>query len=228
MKSSSYIGLIVFVLVVILAFTVLVKNAPSKEITKGDLRPEVTSQDWSKGNASSTVTLVEYSDFQCPACASYYPILKELAEKYKNEVLFVYRHYPLIQIHMNADLAAQAAEAAGKQGKFWEMHDMIFDKQKDWANVKEVEEVFVKYAGEIGLDLEKFKTDFISDEVRRKITESYKSGVQSGVQGTPTFFLNGKKIQSPNSKETFEQLLLTALNPQNNVSTTTVDFTITP
>lgn len=233
MKSSSYIGLAIFLVIVVFGFVFLVKNSPAKN-TAGNLSAIANMEDWSKGATSSAVTLVEYSDFQCPACASYYPLVKELSEKYKNDVTFIYRHFPLIQIHINADFAAQASEAAGKQGKFWDMHDMLFDKQNEWANVRNGEEVFTSYAKEIGLDLEKFKTDFKSEEVRRKINEHYKSGMKSGVTGTPTFFLNGEKIQSPNSKEAFEKLLVDAINLKNGnttntnqASTTKIDFSIT-
>ncbi|MEK7131726.1 MAG: thioredoxin domain-containing protein, partial [Patescibacteria group bacterium] len=102
--------------------------------------------DWIKGAPlkDTRVTLIEYSDFQCPACGAYYPMVKQLGQEFKN-LSIVYRHFPLPQ-HANARPAAQAAEAAGQQGKFWEMHDIVFDNQNSWAGSKSVEEVFIAYA----------------------------------------------------------------------------------
>ncbi|MBI4215316.1 MAG: thioredoxin domain-containing protein, partial [Parcubacteria group bacterium] len=127
---------------------------------------KVSPSDWKYGVESAETILVEYSDFQCPACAYYHPIVQQLAEKYKEKLQFVYRHFPLKNIHKNAAPAAWAAEAAGKQGQFWEMQDKLFANQDEWANQKNPKDIFEQYAQSLGLDMEKFKSDFDSKEVR--------------------------------------------------------------
>lgn len=172
---------------------------------------EITSDDWIKGNMAAPVTLLEFSDFQCPACASYYPVVKQLLEAYPETLRVAYRHYPLTRIHANAIPAAQAAEAAGRQGKFWEMHDRLFEQQERWAKAGNAEELFAGYAQELGLDVTKFRADLADPAVRQKINRHQDSGTQLRVQGTPTFFLNGKTISSPASLEEFKQLVDAAL-----------------
>ncbi len=168
----------------------------------GALSAPVSSIDKVRGNASSKVVLVEYSDFQCPACGVYYPVLKQVHQEFGSEIAFVYRHFPLSQ-HANAKPAAKAAEAAGAQGKFWEMHDMIFEHQKDWPEESNGEEIFLSYAQTLGLDMEKFKRDRDSEETADKIDGDYEGGISSGVNSTPTFYLNGKKLQNPRSYDEF-------------------------
>ena len=154
----------------------------------------VSAGDWVKGNKESKVLLVEYSDLQCPACRAYYPLVKKLVEEQGNNFQFAYRHFPLGQ-HKNAKKAAYAFEAAGRQGKLWEMHDMIFDGQDTWAPAGDAENIFAKYAESLGLNMEKFNQDSNSQEAKDKVQKDYDSGVKSRVNATPTFFLNGKKIQ---------------------------------
>lgn len=166
----------------------------------------VSSSDWSNGNKDAKAVLVEYGDFQCPACGAVHPLVKQLENDYKGKMLFVFRHFPLRQIHANADLASRAAQSAGLQGKFWEMYDMIFENQNVWSAQPKATDTFVGYAQKIGLDIERFKKDLDSEEVKKEIDNDYQSGIQSGVNGTPTFFLNGKKIQ-PTSYEDFKSLL---------------------
>lgn len=167
-----------------------------------------------KGNASSSVVLMEYSDFQCPACRSYYPVIREVMAEFGDRIALVYRNFPLISIHANAELAARAAEAASKQGKFWEMHDLLFEKQNEWANVADVAPMFDSYATLIGISVEQFKTDFVSDEVKNFVRAQRVHSVKSGLQGTPSFFINGKQIKNPNSVDEFKQLVRTALSSQ--------------
>lgn len=167
----------------------------------------VNTEDWSKGNPEAKVTLIEYSDFQCPACATYYPLVKKISEDMPDEVLVIYRHYPLTSIHPQADLAAQAAEAAGVQGKFWEMHDKLFDNQDAWVGRSDAEDIFIAYAGDLGLDTEKFKIDIASDAVKDAIRDDKRSGNQALVEGTPTLFLNGNKINNPRSYDKLRQAI---------------------
>src|SRR3989338_2093696 len=107
---------------------------------------KIIENDWVKGNKEAKVTLIEYSDFQCPACGAYYPVVKQLNEEVGDKIVIAYRNFPLRQVHQNAQIAAQAAEAAGKQGKFWEIHDMLFENQKEWSSYVNAKEIFIKYA----------------------------------------------------------------------------------
>lgn len=170
---------------------------PAMEIGK------VHPLDYVKGNASSTVVIMEYSDFQCPACRSYLPLVRQVTQEYGDRIAFVYRHFPLTSIHFNAELASRASEAARKQGKFWEMHDILFEKQLEWEKESDVMKHFENYANLIGISAEQFKIDFNSDEVKNFVRAETAFGRKIGISGTPTFFINGKRIENPRSIEEF-------------------------
>ena len=171
------------------------------------LASAVIGRDWIKGNKEAKIVITEYSDFKCRACASYYELVKQAHKDFGDKLAIVYRHFPLRQIHANAEIAALSAEAAGKQGKFWEMHDMIFENQKNWEGDKNAGEIFIKYAEEVGLNIEQFKQDLDSKEVKDKVEADYQSGVKAGVNHTPTFFVNGGEIQNPRSYEEFKNII---------------------
>jgi protein-disulfide isomerase len=133
--------------------------------------------------------------------------MKRAVELFPNDVRLVYRHYPLRQIHPQAQAAAEAAEAAGIQGKFFEMHDLLFERQSSWAGSSSARSTFESYAEELELDLEQFKADVKSDAVKDKIDNDYSSGLQSGIQGTPSFFFNGTRIQNPSGFEPLRQMI---------------------
>lgn len=181
----------------------------------------IAEQDHIKGNPASPVVLIEYSDFQCPACAAYYPIVKQLAEDFGNEFAFAYRHFPLRASHRNAAAAAQAAEAAHAQGKFWEMHDMLFEKQSAWSGERNPDALFESYAISLGLDIEKFKSDYASGAVSDRVKSDEASGRRAGVNSTPSFFLNGTSIQPPPSYDAFKSLITNArgITPTNATAT---------
>jgi protein-disulfide isomerase len=172
------------------------------------LRTSVSSADWITGSTTAPIVIVEYSDFQCPACSAYHPILKRLLTEHGNEFAFVYRHFPLPQ-HKNAYASAIAAEAAGKQGKFWEMHDVIFEHQADWQDLEDPTALFTEYAKTLGLSLTQFATDLKDTDgvLHAKAEASLKEGEKTGTQGTPTFFVNGKMIDNPRSYEAFTAIL---------------------
>jgi protein-disulfide isomerase len=149
------------------------------------------------GENKKNVVLVEYGDYQCPACAAYYPIIKQLVEEYKTDIQFQFRNFPLQQIHQNARAAARAAEAAGKQNKFWEMHDILYEQQSAWEQSTSANVIFEQYAKQLGLNVETFKTDFASNEVNEIINADFNEGTRLGVESTPTFFLQGKKLDNP-------------------------------
>jgi len=149
------------------------------------------------GENKKNVVLVEYGDYQCPACAAYYPIIKQLVEEYKSDIQFQFRNFPLQQIHQNARAASRAAEAAGKQNKFWEMHDLLYEQQSAWEQSTSANVIFEQYAKQLGLNVETYKTDFASNEINEIINADFNEGTRLGVESTPTFFLQGKKIDNP-------------------------------
>lgn len=180
---------------------------------RAGLVAEVGLDEHIAGNQNAAVTLIEYSDFQCPACAQYYPLVKDLVGEFGNEIQFAYRHFPLTQIHSNAELAARASEAAGRQGMFWEMHNMIFEGQSRWAESNKAEDIFINYSNNLGLNLEQFKNDLNSTEIKDRVTKDIRSGYAAKVNSTPTFFLNGQRIQPRNYNE-FKNFILKALEEQ--------------
>lgn len=160
------------------------------------------------GKEDATVKLVEYSDFQCSACLAYYPVIEQVIEKYKDQISFEYRHYPLTTIHRNAFAAARASEAADKQGKFWEMYRLLFANQLSWAESGAAQSTFEGYAKQLDLDLARFKTDFASSETNGAINASVQEFNSLGLpKSTPTFLLNGKKIAPSNTVEEFSKLI---------------------
>jgi protein-disulfide isomerase len=167
----------------------------------------ISATDHVKGAKDGKVTLVEFGDFQCPACAAYEPIVRQVLEDNKNIVKFTYRHFPLTQIHKNALLAAKATEAAALQGKFWEMHDILYSKQGEWGNSLNARDFMMTYATTIGVSVEKFAADLESKSIEEKILAEYREGVRLGVQGTPTFFINGKKMEGPKDLASFNKLI---------------------
>lgn len=173
---------------------------------------EINDSDWVKGDLSAKVSLVEYGDFQCPACASYALIVNKLSQDFPDDLKIAYRHFPLPQ-HKNAIPAAKASEAAGRQGKFWEMLDKLYEKQEEWVNESNPFNKFLEYAKEIDLDEEKFKNDYGLDEIEKKIDEQYSSTIRLRLNSTPTFYLNGEKLSDPPSNyEDFRLLIESAVN----------------
>lgn len=180
-----------------------------KELPVGEVT--VSSTDHVRGAKEGTVTLVEFGDFQCPACGAYEPLVRQAMEDNKTILKVVFKHFPLTQIHQNALPAAKAVEAAGMQGKFWEMHDMLYDKQKEWSESLNSRDYFLTYATTLGLDTKKFVADMASSAIEEKILAEYKEGTELGIQGTPTFFVNGKMIESPRSLEDFDKAISAAI-----------------
>lgn len=177
----------------------------------GAIITDISASDWIFGNKDAKVTLIEYSDFQCPACGRAYPIVKAVSGEFKNQMRFVYRHFPLKQIHINAEKSAYTAEAAGLQGKFWEMSDLLFTNQSKWETSANSAAMFEQYAKDLGLNLDAFKRDFAAKETRDKITKDYDNAIRAGLNHTPTFFLNGKEI-SPATLEEFRTLIRGAIS----------------
>ena len=154
------------------------------------LKPAVNSNDHIWGNINAPIELVEYGDYQCEHCGHAYPIIKAVQQEMGSNLKFVFRNFPLSEVHPDAFKAAVAAEAAALQKKFWEMHDIIYENQErlTW------EDLFL-YADKIGLNLKLFKDDIRKDTIIAKVEADFESGIRSGVNGTPSFFINGKKYE---------------------------------
>lgn len=203
MKTFWFITVLIIVVVGGLAFAIWNRHLPAS--STGTLSA-VTGADWLEGNRVAKTVLIEYSDFQCPACGAYFPILQQLRRDLGPQMAFVYRHFPLPQ-HQNAKLAAYAAEAAGRQGKFFEMHDMIFEHQSDWSEQSNARDIFIGYADSLHIDHARFVTDLDSQGIKDKVDNDFNGGVAAGVNSTPTFFLNGQKITNPRSYDEFKNLI---------------------
>jgi protein-disulfide isomerase len=157
-------------------------------MSAAELTPPVSAQDHAIGPEDAPVTLVEYGDFECPYCGMAHPIVKAAQHALGNQLRFVFRNFPLAEAHPHARIAAQAAEAAGAQGRFWEMHDLLFENQ----NALEPQDL-VGYAKSLGLDIPQFERDLEAGTYTKKVRDDFRSGVKSGVNGTPTFFVNGER-----------------------------------
>jgi protein-disulfide isomerase len=153
-----------------------------------------------RGNANASVTLEEFADFQCGACGSYYPELKKIESEFGDRLRVIFRERPLIPPHEHALIAAQAAEAAGLQGKFWEMHDKLYENQAAWSEAKDIAPIFVDYAKQIGLDTDRLMRDLNGEVVAQRIFQDGKRAHSFGVNSTPTFFVNGKEAKDDSWK----------------------------
>lgn len=152
------------------------------------LRPPVSGNDHIQGNPLAAIELVEYGDYQCPYCGAAYPLVKDIQARLDGKLKFVFRNFPLEKIHPQAVMAAVASEAAALQGKYWEMHDMLFENQKRLNRG-----ALLEYAKALALDTELFETGLADDALREKVKGEFYSGMRSGVNATPTFFINGEK-----------------------------------
>ncbi len=150
--------------------------------------PEVTDEDWRKGPEDAPVTLLEYGDFECPYCGEAYPVVQQVQAQMGDRLRFVFRHFPITSSHPHAQLAAEAAEAAGAQGQFWPMHDLLYANQRHL-----IREDLDGYAQQLGLDMAAFETALQEHTYKNKVRDSFRQGIRSRVQGTPTFFINGRR-----------------------------------
>ena len=159
---------------------------------------------------SGDVTFVEFLDFECEACGAAYPIVEDLRQKYAGKVTFGIRYFP-IPSHFNAERAARAVESAARQGKLTEMYNLMYVNQKEWAEQQEPkDDLFRSYAESLGLDMEQYDADYSSPEVAERVQNDAQAGTEMGVQGTPTFFVNGELFK-PQTVEDFETVLDEAL-----------------
>lgn len=161
------------------------------------------------GSKDAKVTVVEFGDYQCPACGAAAPIVKEVLNEYKDNsnVNFAFKNFPLDTIHPNAHIGSEAAEAAASQGKFWEMHDLLYSRQEQWSNLPDPTDVFVGYAGELGLNIDQFKTDISMRRFADVISADVSDGNSVGIDSTPTFIINGTLHKNVLSKDEMKSLI---------------------
>jgi protein-disulfide isomerase len=172
------------------------------------LKPPVSDKDHIQGANDATIVLVEYGDYQCPHCGHAYPILKKIQKQLGDELKFVFRNFPIEESHPYAVQAAVASEAAASQNKYWQMHDALFEHQYDLS-----EAGILTLAQNLKLDLKKFTSDWQSEELSQKVEDDFESGVRSGVNGTPGFFINGRQYYDNWEYEPFLNHLKGLLQP---------------
>ncbi|OGN27857.1 MAG: hypothetical protein A2941_00725 [Candidatus Yanofskybacteria bacterium RIFCSPLOWO2_01_FULL_49_17] len=206
MKKESLIiwGIAVVVLAIVIFGIFKMSGTDPNVLT---LTEPISAADHIRGNPAGKAILVEYGDYQCPACYQYKPLIQKLLSE-SDQVKFIFRNFPLPQ-HANANPAHYAAEAAALQGKFWEMHDLIYQGQNAWSNASNAVAIFEGYAQTLGLDMARFRKDVASDQVKDRVARELTGGRAAGVNSTPTFFLNGKSI-TITSYEQFKQLVNSA------------------
>ncbi len=192
--DQKVIGGAALISILILAFAVFFMGGSTQKSGPVDQSLLVKADSNKIASDSAKVTLVEFGDYQCPACGMAAPVIKQILDEYQGKVGFVFRHFPLPQ-HSNAMIAAKAAEAAGEQGKYWQMHDRLYSAQQEWENLPNPTETFVGYAKEFGMDESAFKASITTEKFFDKINGDKNDGNTLGVDSTPTFFVNGIKIR---------------------------------
>lgn len=195
------------------------------------------------GQESGVVTITEYGDFECPACAGFFPIVSQIKEEFQEQIRFEFKHFPLVQIHPNATAAHRASQAAANQGQFWEMHDLLYQRQGSWRSSGGVGHngvpisnnnptaIFEEYARELGLDMDQYIADANSSETLAIINADIDAGKQRGANSTPTFYIDGELIEDLNSiatVETMRQFIQDAIDAKNNETTETEATESTP
>lgn len=169
------------------------------------LRPAVSEKDHIQGNTEAAIVLVQYGDYECPYCWKAYPIVKRLQASLGDHLKFIFRNFPLTKVHPHAKIAALASEAAALQHKFWEMHDLLYERHKDLRY-----EAILSYAKELNLDLDLFETDIKKTELEEKVDTDFLGGLRSGVNATPTFFINGEKYTESWEEDNLLQYIWTS------------------
>ncbi len=193
--SKGFLAVIVVVILAFVGYFALSGNKSSSD--KNSKASPGTLTNHVEGNGKSGVKLVEYGDYQCPYCGQAYPAVKQAVADLNDQIYFQFRNFPLTNAHPNAFAGARAAEAAALQNEFWQMHDLLYESQSQWSESNDPTSFFNKYAKQLGLNVPQFEKDYESNKVNNLINADMAEGNKLGVQGTPTFFLDGKKIDLP-------------------------------
>ncbi len=208
------LGLLAIVAIVVVSVLVT-QTIPQENSIPKDQIFTVTPTDHVIGNAHAPVTLYEFADLQCPSCAAYYPIIKELSNSYTDKVRVVFRHFPLRTLHKNALSAAYAAEAASNQGKFWEMIELLYARQDEWSATTDFGSKARGYARDLGLNAERFVADMNSQGVKDRVAHDEKEAASLALRGTPSFFLNGNPLSIPFTLEELKSYIDDLNKPKN-------------
>lgn len=209
--TKQFWGVVAAVIIILVGVFVITNHKSSAPGSKSTNSAQLTSH--VTGEGKKGVTLVEYGDYECPACYSYEPATEQVRQQYAQDITFQFRNYPITSRHPNAFAGARAAEAAALQDKFWEMHDLLYKNQDPqgqagWvASSSPLDNYFVPFAKQLGLDTTKFKQDFASSKVNGLINADMAEGNRLGVAGTPAFFLDGKQIQINSDFASFQKAI---------------------
>ena len=216
--SKQFLGVIVVVILVFVGIFIFGSNKSDTPTSKTSSTATLTEH--IEGQGKDGVTLVEYGDYQCPYCGEYYPIVKQIEAEYNTQITFQFRNFPLVSIHQNAFAGARAAEAAGLEGKFWQMHDLLYEQNEayyagqtagSWIGASDPTPYFDADAQELGLNVTQFKADYASDTVNNLVNADMAEGNKLNIDATPTFFLDGKQIQPTESASSFQQFINAAI-----------------
>jgi protein-disulfide isomerase len=229
--SKQFWAVIVVVVLVFVAIFAFGQKSPGNSGSSGN----GAVSNHVEGLGQAHVTLVEYGDYQCPFCGEYYPVVKQIAAEYNNQMTFQFRNFPLTSLHPNAFAGARAAEAAALQGKFWQMHDLLYEQNgayyqsnetlSNWIGASNPQTFFDQYATQIGLNLSKFNQDYASNAVNGTINADLAAGNKLGVDATPTFFLDGKQINVGISVSDFQSLINAAIAKNTGKTSATTNST---
>ncbi len=191
-KKTKIIGIMLGIIGFIALAWILILIARDQNKIK---IPSISEKDVLIGPKNAKVQIVEYADFECPACAKYPPVIKNILSKNKNKVSFTYRFFPLTSIHKHSRTSAQAVYASNKQGRFMDMYSLLYENQASWVNLDSVDELFYNYAKDLKMDVEKFKKDYKSKDTQRFVSDSENQALNLGLTSTPTFFVNGNLVE---------------------------------
>lgn len=219
LRNKAFLGVITLTLVLLFGGVALFsKNSPStsKNSDKISLSILNTKDSYKTGGivlgnylpelTDAKVNLVEFGDYQCPACGAYHTIVKQLLTDMPGKINFIFRNFPLPQ-HKNSTISSLAAEAAGMQGKFWQMHDKIYENQNSWSDSTNAKDIFIGYADSLGLNVEKFKLNLDSKALSDKVKSDSNDGTLAKVNSTPTFYLNGTKLDNPGGLDDLKKIV---------------------
>jgi len=220
--SKQFMGIIAAIVIIFAAFFAF--SGKNSNNSSGSKSSSKTATQHTEGNGTTGVTLVEYGDYQCPYCEQYYSVVKQVQAEFNDQIHFQFRNFPLTNLHPNAFAAARAAEAAGLQNKFWEMHDLLYEPAnwQVWTASSDPTKQFNQYAQQLGLNVDQFKSDFASTKVNDLINADMAAGNKLGVNGTPSFFLDGKHVEIGATAEAFAKVInaeIAKKAPQTNSTT---------
>lgn len=196
-KRAKSVGVIALAVVVAAAAGYLLTRQSGEMQPTGTLSAAPSGGGHFRGPEKASVTLVEFGDFQCPSCGAYFPIVEEVLHRFPTQVRLEFHHYPIISIHPNAMPAAIAAEAAGEQNHFWEMHDLLYQHQEDWSKTANPEPIFITYATQIGLNVNQFMQSLRAPETQQRVLQDVMRAQAADVNATPTFFIGNDRASLP-------------------------------